>query len=353
MGTDHAFAELGLAPGATEREVKIAWRRLVSRWHPDRNESADAVARMQRINQAFEALQRSGLLDRTPAGEPGSEPTAESATEAQAPDAPGPSRPPIHRKLKLTLEEAAAGCVKVLHGRVTAVCATCAGAGHQVLGGHCERCGGSGALSKRSFFGWLGTAVECEACLGGGIARQVCGACEGSGKAPAHKYRISVRIPPGVRSGDLLHVDSRRSRSERPPADLEIRIELAAHAFFRLDDAAAVHCEVPVDGFAWIGERTVTVPTLAGPQPLPLRRDTLAYRLPGEGFPLARKGPRGDLWITVQPVFPAPLSGDQQILLDQLMATGSRADGQPVDERLREWNRGLKAWARNLPPRPG
>ena len=60
MDTRHAFAELGLTPGATAHEVKAAWRRLVSHWHPDRNSSAGAVARMQRINDAFRIIHRAG-----------------------------------------------------------------------------------------------------------------------------------------------------------------------------------------------------------------------------------------------------------------------------------------------------
>ncbi|MBK6851216.1 MAG: J domain-containing protein [Burkholderiales bacterium] len=53
MTADKAYAELGLAPGASEAEVKMAWRRLASRWHPDRNKSAEAIAKMQRINEAL------------------------------------------------------------------------------------------------------------------------------------------------------------------------------------------------------------------------------------------------------------------------------------------------------------
>ncbi|MFT3777932.1 MAG: J domain-containing protein [Ottowia sp.] len=51
-----AYAERGLPDAATEREVRAAWRRLASRWHPDRNPSAEAMGRMQRINRAFNAL---------------------------------------------------------------------------------------------------------------------------------------------------------------------------------------------------------------------------------------------------------------------------------------------------------
>ncbi|MFN6997463.1 MAG: J domain-containing protein, partial [Aquincola tertiaricarbonis] len=55
-----ALEELGLRPGASEAEIKAAWRKLVSRWHPDRNASRAAVEKMQRINQAFELLRGAG-----------------------------------------------------------------------------------------------------------------------------------------------------------------------------------------------------------------------------------------------------------------------------------------------------
>lgn len=366
MGTDDAFAELGLASGASEREVKAAWRRLASQWHPDRNDSADAVARMQRINQAFEEIRRAGF--RTASEAPAAE--ADVATPASATD-PGSAdaerdgdpaafrdgngdgdgtarqRRPIYRKVKLTLEEAAAGCIKVLRGKVTQTCRTCAGAGHQVLGGHCVRCGGSGAVPRRSFFGWPTGLVECEACLGGGIARQPCAACRSTGKAAPRSYQLKIRIPHGVRHGDLLHVDGRRLRPERLPSDLEIRVELQDHAFFKLDDDGTLRCEVPVDGFAWIAGRQLQVPTLTGLQSLQLRRGRLAYCLKGQGFPVERRGARGDQWVTLVPVFPERLSTDQQILLDQLCATTSGAGGA-ADERLQAWHRGLRAWERGL-----
>lgn len=337
MVYENAFAELGLASDATEGEVKAAWRRLVSQWHPDRNDSADAVAKMQRINRAFEEIRRNGLLRAA-----SSDADADEDEAATPRPASGRPRRPIHRKLKLTLEEAALGCIKVLRGKVTDVCSTCAGAGHQVLGGNCARCGGSGAVPKRSFFGWPGGLTECEACLGGGIARQLCAACEGAGKTASRGYKVNVRIPSGVRHGDLLHVGSGHARKDLPPADLEIRVEVASHAFFQLDDDGTVRCEIPVDGFAWIANRPIQVPTVAGLQTLQLQRDRLSYRLQGQGFPVERRGSRGDQLITVLPIFPDPLSTDQQILLDQLQATSADA----MDDRLRKWNRDMKAWER-------
>ncbi|MEJ8858503.1 DnaJ C-terminal domain-containing protein [Variovorax robiniae] len=401
MGTDNAFAELGLAPDATDSEVKAAWRRLVSQWHPDRNSSADAVARMQRINRAFEEIRNAG--PRTP--QAATRPT--SATESAKPRKPaqesarssaadnghtnqrasasasagrassaghasshasgrasdnaadhgadhkadeGAQRRPIFRKVKLTLEEAAVGCIKVMQGKITETCTVCAGAGHQVLGGNCAQCGGSGALPKRSFFGWPTGYYECTACLGGGIARRPCKACAGAGKATPQAYKVGVRIPPGVRPGDLLHVDARRASKASPPADLEIRVEFAEHDFFKLEDDGTIHCEIPVDGFAWIANRAIQVPTVAGLQSLKLKRDQVSYRLKGHGFPVSRGGPRGDQQVTVQPIFPDHLTADQEILLDQLLATTS-GDGGTSDKRLRAWNSGLRAWERGMSKR--
>lgn len=330
MGSHDAFAELGLAPGAGEMEVKAAWRRLVSRWHPDRNDSAGAVARMQRINQAYEAIRRSGFAGA--AGESGDA----GAAPAAEPRHPGPVRM-VQRKVRLTLEEAAAGCTRVLQGRLDEACPGCAGLGHHLPGGACARCAGSGTLRQRAWYGWFGTAAECEACAGDGLARRPCEACAGTGKAPPRRYRFQVRLPHGVRDGDLLHVDGRRAGAQ--PLALDIRVELQAHPLFELEADGRIRCEIPVDGFAWIAERSIEVPTLDGLQPLALKRDRVSYNLPGRGFPVERRGPRGDQVVTVVPVFPEQLGTDQQILVDQLIAS-------QTDRRLGDWQRRLRAWQR-------
>lgn len=324
---DNAFAELGLTPDATEPEVKAAWRRLVSRWHPDRNDSAAAVAKMQRINRAVETIRQAGFCssDR--------DDTATAAREAA--ERRGRT---ISRRVRLTLEEAAFGCTKVLRGKVTEDCVACEGAGYSVLGGHCPECHGSGAIRQRSWFGWIAAQTECDACHGGGIARQPCEACAGSGKAATERYKVTVRFPHGVRDGDLLSVEGCRGTAGSPPGDLSIRVEVKEHELLKLDADGTVLCDVPVDGFAWIANRFVEVPTLGGLQTIQLQRGQLGYRLKGQGFPVERRGPRGDQVITLLPIFPQRMTTDQQILLDQLIASTSGPD-----ERLREWNQALRA----------
>lgn len=339
MSTENAYAELGLRPGASEAEVKAAWRRLVSLWHPDRNASRNAVEKMQRINEALEVLCGAGFPPEAPADAP---PPAE--TEPAPAGEPGPPARTVHRKLDLNLAEAALGCTRELRGRVGGErCAGCSGAGWRVLGGRCPACAGSGSVRRPTLMPWFSTLVECEACHGGGIARRACPDCAGRGKAPSRPYRVTLRIPPGVRDGDRLQAQVPGSAAGRPPLSIELRIGVAPHELLELLEDGQLHCEVPVDGFAWIAQHAVEVPTLAGTQRLRLRRGQLSYRLPGEGFPQQRRGPRGDLRVTIVPVFPEALGAEREALLEQLVARGLSSGGRPRDARLRAWQQRLHA----------
>ncbi len=401
MDTRHAFAELGLTPGATAHEVKAAWRRLVSHWHPDRNDSAGAVARMQRINDAFRVIHRAGLgatpeaAPRTskppappppasspPPSPPPSPPRADDsaragahagakagasagakgnaktghhsdanagagATRGEPADDTGPRRA-VHRKVRLTLEEAAAGCTKVLQGKLVDTCESCSGRGFRLAEAACAPCEGTGEVKQAAWFGWLSTRLACEACGGKGTIKTPCVDCHGTGKLDARRYQVNARIPHGVRGGDMLNVSAQRTRSQHAAVDLFLRVELIEHPLFKLDEDRTVRCEMPVDGFAWIANRTISVPTLTGLQPLALNRDRLTYRLKHLGFPLERRGPRGDHVVTVLPIFPERLNADQDILLDQLIAALSGPEGHASDHRLRTWHRELRAWERSL-----
>lgn len=321
LSTETAFEELGLRLGASDAEIKAAWRRLVSRWHPDRNASRAAVEKMQRINQAFELLRAAGVAgaDACPAAPATPEPAARQT----------PSTPPLQRRIKLTLEEAALGCLRVLRGQLPQACAHCSGQGLRWPDGVCATCEGSGEVRQRAWYGWMATTVTCTDCGGDGRAREACAPCGATGKLPPRKYELKVRIPPGVRGGDLLGVPPGRAGSG-PEGGVDLHIELQPHALFTLDDDGTVRCEMPVDGFRWLGGRNIDVPTLEGSQPLPLRHGECVYRLRGQGFPATRRGERADLVIQVMPIFPQALSNDQQILLDRLIATQEAAATGPL-----------------------
>ena len=364
-----AFAELGLRPDATEVEVKAAWRRLVSHWHPDRNASAAAVDKIQRINQAYRAILRGATVaddddddhatpESKPEPEPEPEPGAEAARTANTAPPAGDARAPrrtIHRTVDLTLEEASVGCTKVLQGKLVETCLACAGGGAQEPAPICSACQGAGSQRRRDWFGWLSTVAPCGACAGRGFFPAVCAVCDGAGKLERAKYRIAVRIPHGARHADVLHVDASRGAGASP-VDLDIRIQVAAHALFKLAGDGTLHNEVPVDGFVWIANRVVNVPTLDGLHKLQLSRDQLSYVLRGRGFPTHRRGPRADHCIDIRPIFPASFSTDQNILLDQLIATRvATGDGDDASagDPLRAWDSAVRAWERSRSADPG
>lgn len=360
MGESGAYAELGLAPGASEADIKAAWRRLVSHWHPDRHPGPAALARMQRINQAYRLLRRSGArpgpahgseqgpADHAPAqGAPPPQP--EPAGDAPPNTDDGSARPTVRRRISLGLEEAATGCTRSLKGRWQPLCRACSGAGLAGAALACADCDGSGRQRQRLWYGWRHTGQPCTACDGSGQVQPACTPCGGSGKGPAQAWRVQVRLPSGVRDGDVLQVRAGRAGpagGRAPlPVDLELRVQVQPHPLFTIGtDDGLLHLALPVDGLAWVAERTLPVPTPDGLQPLQLRREQRCYRLPGLGFPQQRGGARGELVVDIEPVWPERFSADQQILLDQLLASGSGADGRLREPRLADWQRRLQAW---------
>ena len=332
ISIEDAYVALGVAPGAPAPEVKAAWRRLASRWHPDRNPTAEAAALMQRINRAYERILHATGEDAAQAA-----PAGEGETPAGA--APGPV---LRRRVRLGLEEAALGCTRALRGRVSERCACCDGTGTTGAMGACTHCGGSGQLRGSLWFGWLPTASRCPHCEGRGQAPAPCPDCGGRGRR-TRRYERRVRFPAGLRDGDVLNAAPRSD--DGFDGTLELHLRLRPHPFFTTDesDPTLLRCEMPVDGFAWLAEAWTEVPTLEGMQQMRLRRGRLAYRLRGQGLPLQRGGPeRGDYLLGITPCFPETLSPRQQALLEKLAASAA-PDGEP--DAVRDWRRALAARA--------
>jgi molecular chaperone DnaJ len=338
METELAFEALGLEPDASDAQVKAAWRRLAAAWHPDRNSAADALARMQAINKAYQHIRLvrdgDGDGDGDGEGEPSPDP-APQATAAQC---------HVHRRtVRLSLEDTILGCTRTLRGHFTHTCTTCSGAGVVEAPGHCTTCQGQGTVRRPTLFGWLWTDEACTACGGEGRTRSPCTPCEGSGRQTV-AYRRQVRFPAGTRHGHTLRVPPSRH------ADLEIELELAVevppHPLFTLDDNGVLGCSMPVNGYAWMCGQWVEVPTPDGLQQMRLHRDARVYRLAGQGFPAVPNGPRGDFLVSVEPVFPPLDDPAQQALLDQLVQGTSRAAQADAGHPLGDWQQRLRRWDR-------
>jgi molecular chaperone DnaJ len=305
LNVDDAYRELGLARSATDPQVKAAWRRAAAEWHPDRNASPQAPRRIQRINRAYQEICRA----RVPAG-------AEEVDDSGF----GPDDA-THHDITLTLEEACVGCSRLVEGAVVEGCSACEGSGVAPLSA-CTACAGEGRVRQQVWFPWLSPWGSCRDCRGSGVARAPCAPCGGSGRAPERAYRCRVRIPAGVRDGDIVTATARlQGRADPRELALHLRIALAPNDVFVLHDDGTLKCELPVNGFAWMANRWIEVPTPDGPQQMRLRRDALVYRIRGRGFPVERGGARGDCLVTVTPRFPEELSLKQEALVDALIAS--------------------------------
>jgi molecular chaperone DnaJ len=331
MDITDAYKELGLDPGVDDAQLKAQWRRLVSRWHPDRNRTSEALLRIQRINKAYHHLcqHRNGALDPP-------QDASRPASQTQA----KPEKQVVVREVRLSIDEASLGCIRVLRGKFTHVCRTCAGKGQRVLAQACKGCKGSGAIRRAALFGWLWTEEACQDCGGDGRQREHCQPCDGKGERSV-KYHHSVRLPAGVRAGDVLTVPG--AQHDGLDLSLEIHVVFEPHPFFVLQEGQ-LRCEMPVDGFAWAANRWVDVPVPGGLQQMRLNRHALVYRLRGQGFPLEPRGPRGDYLVTVVPTFPEAEDAQQQNLIDRLIEASTRAADADPNSPLGQWRASLKAW---------
>jgi molecular chaperone DnaJ len=243
--------------------------------------------------------------------------------------------------VRLSLEDAILGCTRTLRGHFTHVCNACVGKGQRVLAKACGTCKGSGAVHKAALFGWLWNEESCTDCGGDGRQRAPCDACDGSGESTV-AYRRRVRFPAGLREGHVLSVPT--SQHGDLELGLELQVEIEPHPLFTLDGDGVLRCEMPVNGYAWMAARWVEVPTPDGLQQMRLNRDALVYRLSGQGFPTALRGPRGDYMVRVVPVFPQSDDPAQEALLDQLIASSSRAAAADRSRPMGQWQRRMKRW---------
>ena len=330
MTIDESYRELGLAPGSSDAQVKEAWRRLAARWHPDRNASPHALRKIQRINRALAEIRRAK------AGSTHEEPHA--ADEV------------IEHTVRIRLEEACTGCVRELQGEVGEECAECAGTGLHAQPSACSDCDGSGRIRPHLWFSWLSTTTECGACHGQGSKRLRCAACEGSGRARPRKYRCRVEVPAGTRTGTVLSVRARvQGRRRHHELDLRVRVELEPHPLFTWQPDGSVQCELPVDGFAWMAERWIEVPTPRGLQQMRLRRGYLTYRIKGQGLPVGEAREPADCMVTVVPLFPEELGAQQQACIDKLVAANTGARGTPAGQRMARWEAEVRTWQAHAP----
>ena len=125
---------------------------------------------------------------------------------------------------------------------------------------------------------------------------------------------------------------------------LRVRVELQPHEFFTAEADGTLKCELPVDGFAWMANRWIEIPTPCGLQQMKLQRGHLNYRIKNAGLPWTSEAEAGDCIVTVVPMFPQEFSQEQEAAIDRLMTSNSGQAGTSACDRMAAWTRLVDNW---------
>ncbi len=339
------YEVLGVPRGASDAEIKRAYRKLAQQWHPDVNKDPEAPARFKEASEAYQILsdperrQRYDMfgqagVDGGAAGE-GFEGFGGfsdifdaffggSATGSTRRGRPLPGSD-LRYDLRITFEEAVKGTEKEIEFRSLAHCETCSGTG-AAPGSEpitCPQCEGRGEVRsvRQTMLGQMVNVSACPRCRGEGkIVEDPCPTCHGEGRVE-RKRTLRVSIPAGIDEGHQIRLTNEGEVGPRggPPGSLYVAVHVAPHPSLRRD-GTELYYEARISIAQAALGTTITVPTVDGEEEVEIKPGTqpdTSIRLRGKGVPhLRRAGSRGDLHVLVDVEVPKKLSKKQRELLE-------------------------------------
>lgn len=344
---------LGVSRGASEDELKKAFRKKAKELHPDRNsDNPNAESQFKEVNEAYDALkdpEKKAAYDRFGhaafeggmggAGRgPGFGQQGDFASAfsdvfddlfgdfmgGQQRGGQGRQRAArgsdLRYNMRITLEEAYAGAQKTINVPSSVVCTACSGTGSE--GGvepiTCPTCSGMGKVRAQQ--GFFTVERTCPTCSGlGHIIKDPCKVCGGSGRVERERA-LSVNIPQGVETGTRIRLSGEGDAGLRggPTGDLYIFIEVADHQLFQRD-GTHLFCHVPVSMTSAALGGDIEVPTIDGGRSrvkVPSgSQGGKQMRLRGKGMPALRGQGEGDMFIELVVETPVNLTARQRELL--------------------------------------
>jgi len=365
---------LGVAKGASDEDIKRAFRKLAQQWHPDVNTSGEADERFKEINEAYQVLadpqrrQAYDLFGRAGVGGAGAEgfPGFQGfgdifdaffgGTQTGTRRGRPPAGSDLRYDLRLTFDEAIRGVEKEITFTAPSRCETCAGTGAEPGSNPitCPQCNGTGELRqvRSTMLGQMVNVTMCGRCRGQGrIVETPCHTCRGEGRVEK-KRTLRVSIPAGIDDGHQIRLSGEGEAGplNGVPGNLYVVTHVDEHAQLKRRDTELFY-ELSVSiSQASLGAR-VAVPTPDGPEFVEVKAGTqpgAEIRLRGRGVPhLRRQGVRGDLHVLVDVRVPSRLSARQRELMEEFAAESGEVepaagDGQtPAAPSRRQRKRGL------------
>lgn len=349
------YAIMGVTRAAGSDEIKLAYRRLAFRLHPDRNPGDSlAESRFKLINEAYQTLSDPRLraeYDRERLAGIGAARTArhepkarEAEVKRQGPEelrtqvdeiftgidenfsrekiGPSPIKgADLRYHLTIDFVSSIFGAKREIAFQAQTLCAVCHGTGARKDSRltPCPACFGKGLA------GAVNDERPCEECLGHGVhAVDECRVCSGIGTIRARR-KLSVRIPPGCETGARLKIsgEGEPGMNNGPAGDLFVVVTVNEHPiFFR--QGSDIVCDLPIT-FAQAALGTeLEAPTVDGPVPVRIKPGTQHGEfvvMKGRGVPHGPDGKeRGDHKFIVSVEIPKKLTPRQKELLAEFGA---------------------------------
>ncbi len=365
------YEVLGVEKGASEDEIKKAYRKLAKANHPDLHPGdKECEERFKEINEAYEVLSdpdKRAKYDQF--GHAAFDPSAGGPGGAGfggfggfgdifgggfgdifgdifgggfgggQQQRSGPRRGENLRvRLNITFEEAAFGCEKEINvGRVEQ-CPDCKGTGCApgTTPEVCPDCKGTGSVrtTQRTPFGMVQTSGACKKCGGRGKSiHPPCPRCGGRG-AVRKNQTIKVKIPAGIDDGQTLNLRGKGNAGldGGPAGDLLITVFVKPHPLFERD-GNSVLMEMPVSFAQAALGAEIEVPTIDGRVKLTIPEGTQpgsVFRLRGKGIPYlqSKGGGRGDQFVTITVTVPKNMTAEQK----ERLRTYAEAMNESVSE---------------------
>jgi len=348
------YGALGLNRGASESDIKKAYRSAARKWHPDVNQEPGAKEKFQEINEAYSVLsdpqmrQRydqfgvAGVRSGAAGGGPGPQDfdigdIFESFFGGQ-PGGGGRRRSgptqgdDLRFDLEIDFQTALFGGSKKIRITHLETCGTCTGSG--VAPGSsvntCGTCGGRGVVVQtvNTILGRMQQQARCPTCGGTGtVVDKYCGTCDGKGTNKKSK-QLTITIPPGVEDGNRLRVRGEGDAGPKggPSGDLYVFLTVNADPRFRRE-GMDIYSEVSLSYLDAILGTTLSVPTVDGQVDLNVPAGTqpgTTMRMEGKGAPkLNNLNLRGTHFVKVNVQIPRSLSAKEKELVTQLKKASS------------------------------